>query len=107
MGRDFEILGRILLLRIGAATLSMKVSCHTMEDPSCTNIAHVPPQKRTADRFEHEIVLCPKFFNATPAYVKSNTGWSRVSEFQAGVFLHEHILDLLQTNSVYLSHSEY
>lgn len=50
MGRNFEILGRILLLRIGAATLSMKVSCHTVEDPRCTNIAYVPPQKRTADR---------------------------------------------------------
>ena len=30
-GRDFEVLGRVLLLRIGAATLTMEVDCLPVE----------------------------------------------------------------------------
>jgi len=91
-GRDFEVLGRVLLLRIGAATLTMEVGCRPEGDKECAKgeIAYVPPQKRTAKRYEHSIMLCPIFFNATPAYVQKISGWTKVSEFQAGTLLHEH-----------------
>ncbi len=90
-GRDFEVLGRVLLLRIGAATLTMEVDCLPVGDPECkTKVALVPLQKRTATRFLHKIQICPIFFNAKPAWIKEYVGWSKVSEFQAGVLLHEH-----------------
>ena len=91
-GRDYQVLGRVLLLRIGAGTLTMEVGCRPVGDPECSKgeIAYVPEQKRTAKRYEHSIMLCPIFFNATPAYVQSISGWTKVSEFQAGTLLHEH-----------------
>lgn len=90
-GRDFEVLGRVLLLRMGAGLLTMEVGCLPTENAHCkVEVAFVPKQERTATRFLHKIQLCPIFFNAKPAWIKEYIGWSKVSEFQAGTLLHEH-----------------
>ena len=91
-GHDFEVLGRLLLLRMGANLLQMEVSCLPDGDPECDGgvVAYVPDQKLTERRFEHRINFCPTFFNATQAHVQNISAWTKVSEYQGGTIMHEH-----------------
>jgi hypothetical protein len=92
MDRDFTVLARLLLLRIGAATITITANCVPKGTDRTCNLgvwAYVAKQKIGTVGKKYVINFCPSYFTATPKLVKSISSWDKVSIMQGGVFLHE------------------
>jgi len=91
-GRDFTVLARLLLLRIGAATVEMTANCVPAgADAICDagTWAYVSKQQLGAADNKYNINFCRSFFDATDEDVQAISMWKKASVMQGAVFLHE------------------
>lgn len=90
--RDFDVLGRLLLMRIGASVVTMTANClEKGQDAVCDEgaWAYVPKQAEGNEAKKYVINFCHSYFNATEEIVQRVSSWEKVSMMQGGVFLHE------------------
>lgn len=90
--RDYDVLGRLLLMRIGASVVSMTANCvQKGQDTTCDKgvWAYVPKAAAGPEAQNHVINFCYSYFSATDELVQRVSLWEKVSMMQGAVFLHE------------------
>lgn len=90
--RDFTVLGRLLLMRIGVSTVEMTVHCIAKgQDKLCDKgvWAYVPKQAEAYKDKKYIINFCHSYLDTTDEFVQTVSMWPKASMMQGAVFLHE------------------
>lgn len=90
--REFDVLGRLLLMRIGVGTIQVTANCLSKgENETCDKGAWavVPKQAKDYKDKQYIINFCHSYFGATQELVQRVSLWDKVSMMQGAVFLHE------------------
>jgi len=90
--REFDVLGRLLLMRIGVSTVDITVNCIAKGvDKLCDKgvWAYVPKQAEAYEDKKYIINFCHSYLDTTDEFVQKVSMWPKASMMQGAVFLHE------------------
>lgn len=92
LDRDFDVLGRLLLMRIGVSTIEISANCIPKgQDKLCDKgvWAYVPKQAESYKDKKYTINFCHSYLETTDEFVQKVSMWPKASMMQGAVFLHE------------------